>query len=409
MKSYFILQLKRLIRVFPFALTVAVILFLSLILILSGFIKANENAAENQIFKIGISGDTDNRFFDLGKSALQSLDSSRFSIEFIELTEREARTQLEQGKISAYVVIPDGFIEDAFVGKINPIKYVTTTGSVGLVSIFKNEITAVVEEMLVQSQKGVFGLENALDENGFEDISHKHINKLGIEYVDLIISRNDMYEVNILGISQGLSLSEYLICGITVFFLFIIGLPYVSVFVKKDMSLNRVMSAKGHSYIKQILLEFLAYFVTLVSIVLLIGMLVTAFDLALPSLIQAEFVKSLSLSSIAAYILPLIVLTTAFNVMIFEITSDIVSAVLLQFLAVISLCYISGCFYPIYSFPLVVQKTAPLLPMGAARIYFSGFITNEFSYKSFAAVIIYSFAFFAIAAIMRKFKISKRS
>ena len=218
MKKYFTLQLKRFMLMFPFAITITVVLLLSLALILGGFFKMSEADTNNQTFKIGISGDTDNRFFQLGKNALETFDSSRYSMAFIEMDEAEARSQMDQGKISAYIVVPNGFIENALTGEIDSIKYVTSSGSIGLISIFKNEITRVVEEILINSQKGVYGMQDALCDNGYENLVGKHINTINIEYIDLIINRGETYSVEELGVSGGLSATQYLLCGFFVLF-----------------------------------------------------------------------------------------------------------------------------------------------------------------------------------------------
>lgn len=409
MKHYFSLQLKRLMKNFPLAMTVAIVLFLSLVIIFSGFINMNEASTNNQIFKIGISGDTDNQFFQIGKSALETFDSSRFSISFVEMREAEAENQLEDGRISAYVVIPDGFIDDALAGEVGKIKYVTSTGSVGLVSIFKNEITKVVEEILTCSQKGVFGLEEALVDNGQNKLVNKHINKINIEYIELIVSRGEIYTVEELGISGGLSLPEYLLCGITVLFMFIIGLPYVGVLVKSDLSLQKVVSAKGYNYFKQVLSETCAYAIVMMCAVAVVLGSIALVGTAYPPILKNDIIARLDLLELALQILPIVFLTASFCIMIFEFTSNIVSAVLLQFFASVSLCYISGCLYPIYTFPVIVQKIAPFLPMGAARVYLQNCIAGEFSFVSMCGVMGFAVLFFAVTLLTRKYKINKRS
>lgn len=409
MKKYFYLQFKRLMHIFPFAFSVAVVLLISLALVFSGFMKINAEDANNQTFQIGVAGDTDDYFFQMGKKALETFDSSRFSIGFVELSEEDAAKQLEKGNLSAYVVIPKGFINDALSGEINSIKYVTSAGSIGLVSIFKSEITKVIEEILVCSQKGVFGLEDALVDNEIYDSVYDHINTVNIQYIDHVINRGEMYTTQELGISDGTSLSEYLICGIGILFLFIIGLPYVGAFVKKDMSLHRVISAKGYNYKKQITSELLSY--VLVLFVSVVAILLALFVVCVlrPSLIPVDSFGLLSAFKILVLILPIVFLAASFCTMLFEFTVDIVSAVLLQFFVSVSLCYISGCLYPIYTFPITVQKIAPFLPMGAARTYLQGCFSKEFSWTGFLGTVLFSILFFGVTCLVRKHRINKRT
>ena len=409
MKKYFTLQLKRFMLMFPFAITITVVLLLSLALILAGFFKMSEADSNNQTFKIGISGDTDNRFFQLGKNALETFDSSRYSMAFIEMDEAEARSQMDQGKISAYIVVPDGFIENALTGEIDSIKYVTSSGSIGLISIFKNEITRVVEDILICSQKGVYGMQDALDDNGYENLAGKHINKINIEYIDLIINRGETYSVEELGVSGGLSATQYLLCGFFVLFVFIIGLPYVGLFVKRDMSLQRVISAKGYGYKRQVLSELLSYAVVMLLTLLTLGLVVFVALKAYPSLLDGEIFATIDLAELALQIIPVILLIASFCVMIFEFVSDIVSAVLLHFFATVSLCYVSGCMYPIYTFPVIIQRIAPFLPMGAVRVYLQGCLANEFSLVGFCMTMFFTILFFVIAMCARRHRINTRS
>ena len=103
-------------------------------------------------------------------------------------------------------------------------------------------------------------------------------------------------------------------------------------------------------------------------------------------------------------ILPVIALTSAFNVFLFEIANDIVSGVLLQFFATLSLCYVTGCMYPIYAFPKVVQRISPFLPTGIARGYLIGCITEETSVTNLLGVIVYFVLFFGAAAAVKQYK-----
>ena len=90
MNKYCYLQFKRLMRVFVFAFAVAIILIVSLMLIFNGFMKLTDQDQNNKTFQIGIAGDTEDSFFQIGKKAIETFDSSRFAIAFVEVDENEA-------------------------------------------------------------------------------------------------------------------------------------------------------------------------------------------------------------------------------------------------------------------------------------------------------------------------------
>ena len=103
MRTYFSLQFKRVMKVFPFVLIVTVVLFAALAVMLSGLMSSFNNSEKNAVFKVGITGDTDNEMLQMAIVAFQSFDESRFSVEFIEMEQTAADEALQTGGISAYL------------------------------------------------------------------------------------------------------------------------------------------------------------------------------------------------------------------------------------------------------------------------------------------------------------------
>ena len=89
------------------------------------------SSEDQQLFKIAISGDTDSEYIGLGLTAVQTIDDTRITIEFLELKEEEAKAALKSGNISAYVVLPENFIDNAIAGNVDKIRFVTTAGDLG--------------------------------------------------------------------------------------------------------------------------------------------------------------------------------------------------------------------------------------------------------------------------------------
>ena len=121
MKRYFYLQLKRGLRVFPFILFTALIILVSVVTIFLAIQSKLQNSEENKRFKIAITGDLDDKYSQLGVAVLQNFDETRFAIDLVELTTAEAETQLKKGQISAYVVLPENFIERALAGDVDKV------------------------------------------------------------------------------------------------------------------------------------------------------------------------------------------------------------------------------------------------------------------------------------------------
>lgn len=401
MFGYFKIQLKRFIKISPFVLAVALILFVGIGAVYMGFTVAFGEDTSKKPFKIGVSGDTDNKYFDLGFSALTTLDSSRFSIELEEMDEDTAHKKLMVGEIAAYIVMPDGFVSAAMKGEVLPIRYVTGAGNAGLVTMFKDEITKVVEDIVKASQKGTFSLENALRDNGG---SKKYISNLSddlsIEYVHAVIVRNGMYRSQITGVSSGLDVYSYLACGISVLFIMLSGLVYSVVLIRRDNAMPALLKSRGYRMAGQVGCEFSALFVSFFPIVALIGIAVCIIagiaGFEVPTL---EILFSL---------IPAVMLSCACNLFLFELCDRILTGVLVQFFATLFMSYFSGCLYPIYSLPTVLQRAAPYLPTGRARMWLESVLLEEADVTGLLGVLGYTLAFLVLASLVREARVRRK-
>ena len=130
--------------------------------------------------------------------------------------------------------------------------------------------------------------------------------------------------------------------------------------------------------------------------------------------LQANYVymaKYMGMSEILLFtirIIPVVAMISAFHFLLFEITRDIVTGVLLQFVASVSLTYISGCFYPIYFFPEIVQRISTFLPAGLARSYLSESIVQKPITISFVFILIYFVLFLGVTILVRNRRIKGR-
>lgn len=405
MKRYLFLQLKRQVKILPLVLAVTFVLLMSVSMILTYIVDSFNNDSEQKLFKVAITGDTDGDYIDLGLTALKTLDNTRFTMELLELTEEEAREGLVDGSISAYVVLPDNFIENALKGKVEKIRFVTSAGGDGIAIMLKNEFTSLITDMVVYSQKGTYGLNEAFKDVGAENTKRwDYVDVISIEYVDLVLHRSDAIGVESLGISDGLSTVEYYLCGMTVLLLMLISIPFASASVKKDTSLEGLLVSRGYSVKHQIMAELVAHYFTMLLSAAFI-LVCVRFMPSVTSLIGDE-------EAIAEIMLPFLIrifistlLISSMNMFIFELTDNIVSGVLIHFFTTLALGYISGYFYPIYALPSVFRKTSPFLPTGVLRSFMSGIFTEEGLLSSLLGVFIYVAVFIAGTVIVRNCKL----
>ena len=99
---------------------------------------------------------------------------------------------------------------------------------------------------------------------------------------------------------------------------------------------------------------------------------------------------------------------TSLTFFIYTLCDSVLSGILISFFAVVSVAYISGCIYPVYTFPVVIQRIANYLPLGAARHLFSGGISHDFHGVSALVCLGFFVCFFALSVVVRWIKIKTR-
>lgn len=353
MKQYFILQWKRLARILPGALLILLILCAGAWLAMTALLHSDSADLLQQKFPVALCGTAEDSLLQLGITALQELDDTRFSIELLTMEEEQAKQALLSGRIDAYVVIPEGFVYGALRGNVPTMDYVTRPGNVGIAAMFQKEVTQVIGDILLAAQQGTFGVADALQGNGASELANEQMNQLCLEYIELALLRNGSYSLKNLGVGNGLELSDYLICGFGVFLLFLLALPFAPAVIRSDLSLNRLLTANGRSPWAQALTDWLVFFL---GYLLLLGcayIATAAIGIKLPFGLPG--------------LLPTALLASAATFFLCVLARDAVSGILILFASVISMCFVCGCMYPISFFPETVQRLSVWLPAGVCR------------------------------------------
>ena len=396
--KYFLLQLKKLGKFSPFVAGVFCFFAITLSLIIWGILDKNQKNPNQQKIKVGVVTESDIAQFGMGINILESMDEINQVLEFEIMSKSDAKNALKNGDIGAYLVFPAGFVDAIFSGDVKPINFITNYGAGGLVLMLKEELTEGVSTLLEEAQKGVYGIQFLLDDNGYYRYSYKYLNEMNLEYISIILDRDSFYELKEIGVSKGLNIVEYIICGLMIFVLFLFALPFCVVFIKKDYSINQLLKERGFSALKQILLENFAFFLFFFSflIVLLIVIFVPV------SKIFSSFL------SVVFALIPLVTFIVCFAKFIFEVSENLLNGSLLYFFTILILCYLGGCFYPISTFPEFFQNIASWLPSGIALNYGANLIKGKTIVPELLGLFVYSFGFLAFTIFYRRLKIKEQ-
>lgn len=356
MKEYFIVQIKRTVRLLPYILAIAITLSFCAFFAYQSMASAYGENDQFDRIRVATVGTADDQLMEIGISALQSIDSSRMSIELIQMDKTEAENQLIYGHIDAYIVFPEGFIEDAMHGNIRPLHFVSCPGNRDMLAIFKDEVTKALGEILMASERGTFALADVMREFGYGDAASDQMNRIALEYAMIILQRDDMYEVELVGAADGMTFTGYIASGLSTILLFLLALPFASVLILEDDSLIKQLYRKGVGVISQSICEFTAFWFGILIIVLL------------PCIILAD-----NCFSALAAMIPSSFCVCAVCYLLYSLCRNYLGGVMLQLLVALFMCFMCGCMYPVHFFPVKLQRIAAYFPAALVRNQISKF------------------------------------
>lgn len=397
MKKYFLLQLKRAARFLAWGLCVVLVLFGCMSLVYNAMVMAETSAdeTENSRIQIAVVGTGQSIFLQWGLAAMQ-FDSTAMSLELVAMDEDEAIDALMRGEIAAYFVFPENFVDDAMYGDVHKLRFVSTVGATGLVSIVKDEIVSIADDILVACENGSYGVGVAVEENGSPETYGKHVNDLALEYVDFLVDRSKMYRI--VNVPQNsIPFDRYMLGGLTVLMLMLSALPFAPLYIRSDQSLFRVLRARRVGPVKQAAAEFLAYFAAMTVL-----LAVVAGVLHLGGLLP----EGVTWGKTFASALPVVCMITSLAYCVYALSDHLIGGVLLGFFMTLALSFIGGCMYPLQFFPLSVQRMAALLPTGLARQSLIGCFMGT-GPAAVWPLLAYSAAFLAVAMIARACRAGK--
>jgi hypothetical protein len=407
-RTYLRLQLKRSGRLLPAVLLVTLLLLAGVSLLAALIFDLDAAGGQKQRLNIGIVGDASDSYLNLGVYALQNLDSSRFSISFQRLELAQAQAGLADGSLNAYIDIPDDFVASMGRGENQTLTYVTTDGTLGIGHAIADEVVGCVSDLLLESQNAIFGMQRYGLAHGVQTDLYQAGDRLCQRYLEAILARETLYQLDVVGVSGQLSLAGYTLCGLSVLFLLLWGIGGSPLFVGRDASLCRVLRAKGLGTWAQVAGEYLAWLALMLTSLACVGA-VAALFLARSGFTLPEWEGGAGHYALRFLLamLPVAAMLSALQLLLYELVDGPIHSILLQFFSAVCLGYLSGCFYPIQFFPDCVQRLARFLPTGVGLAYLEGCLAGRQTLGAAAAVAAYLLIFLSGTVLVRARRTSR--
>ncbi len=407
-KDYLLIQYKRIFKLLPGIL--AMILVVAFLLSVAGYalIYSDTYASEQQRYKLGVVGDTDDEMISLGIYMIGTLDESRYMIELVEYDDEEAAKQaLRNADISAYIVITEEFSNalDAMTNDAK-LKYYATSGQKGISNVMMDEISSIATHIIIYSETGILTLRQLMKEEGFDkNYRSEKINDLFMRYISALIVRTNVVEITELGLSDGLSTPAYYFLGILLFFMLLLSFCAISFFLGQKDGRIRFMKSKGIGAVAQVFGEYIPFLtINIICMAVIFGLMAAGIHFGVLDSMETDVNLMKTLGEIAGKLLPVSIMFAALGFMIFEILVGVINKILVAFMLYIGMGYVSGYFYPKTFFPAIVQRIGEFIPSGVAFSYMGSVITDDETGLYFWIMCAYTVAFLGIAMVVRRQK-----
>lgn len=421
MKRFFIytaLQTKKVMKTFP-----AMLLMTGLLgLVLSAMLYLQTSRAssamsgdEDSMVSIGIIGADSSPYLKLGLSMLENMDPSKVAVRFENLDRQQAVKKLRSGSLTAAIEIPEGMTDRLLSGRLDTKMTLILPGTqTGAAPLLVKELSRVISSMIMQMEAASFSLEDFYRESGVtsdQDISDA---KTDLLYTSLkkILKRNHLFTLRRIKTESTLTIESYYLCAMFLLLVLMVGVMCAGSYIRGSLSLEMLLRIRGFSSEKQIAAEYLSLLVFMLALGAVFipgaGLILSKMPVAFSELSSwsPEFFRNFTFFALKA--IPAVLMAAAMDIFLYETADSLISGVLLQFLVMIVLAYLSGVFFPDSSLPAGMQKILPFLPTGQAMLYLRKLLTaSELPRGHLAAVISFGAFFLLLACAVRRYKLSK--
>ena len=411
------LRLKAVLKIFPSMCVMTLLLCLSLggmLYLQSASSLQIAEGDEDATVSIGISGVGSDGAFSAAFPALLQLDSSRSEVSFnLYDTKKEAVSAIRKNQIIAAIDIPDGVIGTLLAGGLDRMTLIVPASSAGLEALVMRELAKSVSIILGSMNSAGNVLADYYNVSGTTDpdtIADAQTDLLLTSMQDML-HRKHMFHVRYVPSQQQLSVESFYLISMVFLLILLTGVMCARSFIRSDYSLARLLNLRRLGSVRQISAEYISLVVLLAGLSALFLPLIGAALCRMPITFSAfgltpeAFLKGFLLFGLKT--IPVILLAAAIDLFLYELSEALITGVLLQFLVMISLAYLSGVFYTMQTMPESLNALQPFLPTGQALLYLQQTAKkSDRAYISLLWVLLWTLLFLIGSFLLRKSKVT---
>lgn len=420
MNRFFIytqLRLKSVLKIFPSMCVMTLLLCLALggmLYLQSASSLQIAEGDEDATVSIGIAGIDDEGTFSAAFPMLLKLDSSNSEVTFtLYDTKKDAVRAIRRKEILAAIVIPDGVLSTLLAGGLDQMTLIVPASSAGLEALLMQELGKTVSVILGSMNSASNTLADYYIQSGTTDwdvISGAQTDLLLTAMQDML-HRKHMFKVKYTQSEKQLSVESFYLISMVMLLILLIGVMCAGSFIRSDYALPKLLSLRRLGPVRQMIAEYIslvALLTFLCAVFLpLIGYALSRMPITFSAfgLTPETFRHGFFMFSLKTF--PVILLAAAIDLFLYELSKTLITGVLLQFLTMIALAYMSGIFYTVSTMPGFLKKLQPLLPTGRALLYLQYTAKGKGGTgQHLAFLLLWVLVFLCLACLVRSLKMS---
>lgn len=360
-RSFFRKMTKRAFKVLP-------VIFLSMLLLLMIVFGCLSALRESGRVRVGVVVPEEDAMASVLMNYVENMGEVSSLCEFTKVTEEEGKGKLEQGEISALLVVPRDILSEIYKNKVTQIQMYTPEEPT-MESALLREFAEAGASLVLTAKAGNYAAFDLYRKYGKSGSLREVSSAMNGRDIQFVMQQETLFEGQPVASVDGMSDEErYLVAGV-VLVLFLLGIPALQLRCRETGVLSLQLARKGVSPGYALAVENL-----LLSVVLFVSMTAGIWILMI---IQGREIEP-GLSLVCLLIVCLV--ASAFFTMLNAVDSGRAGRALFVFVAALAQIFLAGGIFPVYMLPELCERMGEVLPGGLMmQLLYYGMLDGKWS------------------------------
>lgn len=341
----------------------------------------------------------------VGMDVISNMETAENLFEFIVTDEESAMNEFEKGSLSGVIIFPNNYISEIGRGDNVPAKvYLRTQGTsmaLGMIS----ELCSAAGSLLASTEANSYALQDMLKEYKVVDHRNEMIDDMDVISARVILSRDEVFnKITLVGEGE-VSIALGYACSALVMLFLLWGMSCGTVLKSDSYVLTKKLEAGMIPVRKQLAYKFMALFILLATLYLIIfGLLFASYPLARELYMLVDIDKFAKLLLLFFSMIPVLLLATSIIMACFSLAANQIGGILLLFILTLVMGYSSGCLLPIVYIPKVIRAFGKVLPTHFMLKEATNAVIGTVDLKCVVIILAYALLFYLISVVAAVYK-----